>query len=82
VEKNLKESSNRAHNFNQIAAKAGVKIEGQYWTLWPYDGVLIIGADPEQKPLHCLSQLASQGNVRTETMHAFFDKEFDETVGR
>jgi len=80
--KNLKESSNRAHHFDQIAAKAGVKIEGQYWTLGAYDGVLIISADSEQKALRCLSQLASQGNVRTETMQAFIDKEFDEIVGR
>jgi uncharacterized protein with GYD domain len=80
--KNLKESSNRAHSFDQIAVKAGVKIEGQYWTMGAYDGVLIISADSEQKALHCLSQLASQGNVRTETMKAFIDKEFDEIVGK
>jgi uncharacterized protein with GYD domain len=79
--KSLKESSTRAHNFDQIAAKAGVKIEGQYWTMGAYDGVLIISADSEQKALRCLSQLVSQGNVRTETMQAFVDKEFDELVG-
>ena len=78
--KKLKESTDRAHNFDQIAAKAGVKIEGQYWTLGACDGVLILSADSHQKVLHCLSQLASQGNVRTETMQAFIDKEFDEIV--
>ena len=80
--KDLKKSTNRAHNFDKIAAKAGVKIEGQFWTLGAYDGVLIISADSEQKALHCLSQLAANGNVRTETMKAFIDKEFDEIVGR
>jgi len=80
--KNLTKSTNRAHNFDKIAAKAGVKIEGQYWTLGAYDGVLIISADSEQKALKCLSQLASQGNVRTETMQTFIDKDFDEIVGR
>ena len=59
-----------------------VKIEGQYWTLGAYDGVLIISADSEQKALQCLSQLASKGNVRTETMQAFIDQEFDEILGR
>ena len=82
VAKNLTKSTNRAHNFDKIAAKAGVKIEGQYWTLGAYDGVLIISADSEQKALKCLSQLASQGNVRTETMQTFIDKDFDEIVGR
>jgi uncharacterized protein with GYD domain len=79
--KNLKKSTNRAHTFDKIAAQAGVKIEGQYWTLGAYDGVLILEADSEQKVLRCLSQLAAQGNVRTETMQAFIDKEFDGIVG-
>jgi uncharacterized protein with GYD domain len=79
--KNLKQSTNRAHTFDKIAAQSGVKIEGQYWSLGAYDGVLILSADSEKKVLQCLSQLASQGNVRTETMQAFIDKEFDEIVG-
>jgi uncharacterized protein with GYD domain len=80
--KDLKGSTNRAHTFDKIAAKAGVKIAGQYWTLGSYDGVLILSADSEAKVLRCLSQLASQGKVRTETMQAFIDKEFDEIVGK
>jgi len=75
--KQLKNSTARAHNFDKIAAKAGVKIEGQYWTLGSFDGVLILSADSEQKILHCLSALTAQGNVRTETMQAFTDKDFD-----
>ena len=80
--KNLKRSTHRAHNFDKIAARAGVKIEGQYWTLGTYDGVLIISADSQPKALRCLGLLASQGNVRTETMQAFIDKEFDQIVGK
>jgi uncharacterized protein with GYD domain len=80
--KNLKNSTNRAHNFDKIAEKEGVKIEGQYWTLGSYDGVLIINADSEQKALQCLGKLAMEGNVRTQTMQAFIDKEFDEIIGR
>jgi uncharacterized protein with GYD domain len=79
--KNIKKSTNRAHEFDAVAAKAGVKIEGQYWTIGAHDGVLIITADSEEKALHCLAELASQGNVRTETMQAFVDKEFDRIVG-
>jgi len=80
--KELKTSTNRAHSFDKTAAKAGVKIEGQYWTLGAYDGVLILSADSETKVLRCLSQLASQGKVRTETMQAFIDKEFERIVGK
>ena len=80
--KNIQTSTDRPHNFDKIAAKAGVKIEGQYWTMGACDGVLIISADSEEKALQCLAQLTKQGNVRSETMSAFIDKEFDEIVGR
>ena len=79
--KNIKKSTNRAHTFDKLAEKSGVRIEGQYWTLGAYDGVLIISADSEEKALRCLLDLASQGNVRTETMQAFNDKGFDGIVG-
>lgn len=78
--KNLKKSTARAHAFDAAAVKAGVKIEGQYWTMGAYDGVLIISADDERKALHCLAELGAAGAIRTETMLAFDDKEFDAIV--
>jgi uncharacterized protein with GYD domain len=47
-----------------------------------YDGVLILSADDENKILHCLTELAARGNVHTETMRAFTDKEFVAIAGR
>ncbi len=73
----IKESTARAHAFDDIAAKSGVQVEGQFWTMGSYDGVLILTADSEHKILHLLAELASRGNVRTTTMQAFTDKEFD-----
>jgi uncharacterized protein with GYD domain len=78
--KEIKKSTQRAHSFNKAAAKAGVKIEGQYWTLGDYDGVLILSADKEQKALHCLAELVNYGAVSTQTMSAFTDKEFEAIV--
>ena len=80
--KNIKKSTTRAHAFDKAAARAGVKIEGQYWTMGAYDGVLIISADDERKALHCLTELASSGNVSTETLPAFVYREFDAIVGK
>jgi uncharacterized protein with GYD domain len=79
--KDISKSIQRAHEFGKVAAEAGVTIECQYWTLGAYDGVLIISAASEEKALRCLAKLASQGNVRTETLQAFTDKGFDEIVG-
>lgn len=77
----IKESPQRAQHFNALAEKAGVKIEGQYWTLGAYDGVLIIGADAPQKAQRLLLELAAAGNVRTETMEAFTASTFAAMVG-
>jgi len=80
--KNIKKSTDRAHSFDKLATRARVKVEGQYWTMGKYDGVLILSADSETKVLHLLSLLASLGNVRTATMQAFSDKEFDTILGK
>ena len=66
-----------AHAFDKAAQKAGVRIEGQYWTLGAYDGVLVLSADKPEKVLQCLTGLAVAGYVKTETLPAFTDKEFD-----
>jgi uncharacterized protein with GYD domain len=76
----IKESPKRAHHFNAMAKKAGVEVAAQYWTIGAYDGVLIIRAGTEKKALHMLTMLAAAGNVRTETMQAFTDKEFAKIV--
>ena len=78
---NIKKSTARAHQFDKQAEKAGVTIEGQYWTIGHYDGVLILKADDEGKALHWLAELAALGNVRTETLQAFVDNEFERIVG-
>ena len=80
--KSINKSTARARAFANAAARAGVKVEGQYWTMGAYDGVLIITADNERKALHCLTELASSGNVSTETLPAFVDREFDAIVGK
>ncbi len=80
--KHVKQSTARAHAFDQLAAKAGVQVEGQYWTMGQCDGVLILCAESEKKILHLLTELAALGNVRTRTMQAFVDKEFDEIISR
>ena len=63
-----------------VAAKAGVKVEGQYWTVGAYDGVLILSAEKESDALRLLVALAAAGNVETETMQALTAPEFEALV--
>ena len=80
--KTVNKSTSRAAAFSEAAAKAGVKIEAQYWTTGAYDGVLLLSADNETRALQCLAALAAAGNVRTETLRAFDAKEFEGIVQR
>ena len=74
--KNLGNSTARAAAFRDAAAKAGIKVEAQYWTTGRYDGALIFSADNEANALRCLSALAAAGNVRSETLRALDAAEF------
>jgi len=78
----IKKSTARAREFNSAAAKAGVKIEAQYWTVGRFDGVLILSAANEQAALRVLAELGTLGNVRTQSLQAFTDQEFDAIVGK
>jgi uncharacterized protein with GYD domain len=80
--RNIKKSTSRARTFDKLAVAADVKVEGQFWTIGRYDGVLIVSASDEKKVLHLLTSLAALGHVRTETLQAFVDTEFDAIVGR
>ena len=80
--KNVRKSTTRAHQFDKLAATSDVKVEGQYWTMGRFDGVLILNASNQQKILNLLAGLASLGNVRTETLQAFDDAEFEAITGK
>jgi uncharacterized protein with GYD domain len=78
----IKKSTARAHDFNAAAAKAGVKVEAQYWTVGRFDGVVILSGPSEQSVLRVLADLASLGNVRTQSLQAFSDQEFEAILGK
>jgi len=43
---------------------------------------LVISAPKQEQALHCIALLSAAGFVRTETMPAFTDVEFDGIVGK
>ena len=80
--KNLSKSTSRAAAFKEAASKAGVRVEAQYWTVGACDGVLMISAEDEKKALSCLASLSVTGNVRTETLRALDENEFQAIAGK
>jgi uncharacterized protein with GYD domain len=70
----------RARAFAEAAATGGVKVEAQYWTVGSYDSAVVLSADSERKVQHALTELAAAGDVRSETLQAFDEKEFEAIV--
>ena len=78
--RNIRKSAARALAFKRDAAKRGVTVELQLWTAGSQDGVLVLNGE-EKAVLGCLAQLASLGNVRTESLRAFTADEFKSITG-
>lgn len=80
--RNVKDTTKRADAFKEMAQRAGVTIRDVYWTLGQYD-IVAIGETPDDEAATALSlSLASQGNVRTQTLRAFSRNEMDAIIGR
>ncbi len=80
--RNVKDTSNRADAFRNMAQKAGVTVKEQYWTLGSHDIVAVVEA-PDDIAVTALGlSVGALGNVRTETLRAFSKAEMATIVGK
>jgi uncharacterized protein with GYD domain len=78
----FKDSPSRADAGKEEMAKLGVTMKDIYWTVGPYDVVLVCDSPDEESMTAALLRLGSAGNVRTTTLRAFTREEFDRVAGR
>jgi uncharacterized protein with GYD domain len=78
----IADTGKRANAFKSVAKKMGAKVNGLYWTLGPFDGLVVLEAPDDQTVTALMLQLASQGNVQTQTARAFEANEMQEILGR
>jgi uncharacterized protein with GYD domain len=78
----IADTTKRANAFQNAAKKVGVKVNGLYWTLGPFDGLVVLDAPDESTVTALMLQLASQGNVQTQTARAFEANEMQDILGR
>jgi uncharacterized protein with GYD domain len=81
-EEHVQDSVARALRFRDEAARFGVEVRGQYWTLGECDGVLILDAPDAATVTALLQRLTSAGAVRTRTMQAFEAEEMSAILER
>jgi uncharacterized protein with GYD domain len=77
----IRESGKRAAAFKATAKKMGVKILGTYWTLGPFDTVILFEAPDDETATAAMLRLSAQGNVTTTTARAFAADEIEKVVG-
>jgi len=79
---NIKQTTERADRFKEIAAQFGISVKDIYWLTGDYDVVNIVEA-PDDKALQALLvRVGSWGNVRTTTFRAFAKNEMDSILAK
>lgn len=73
--KTVKDSVKRYQAAKAAAAKNGVTFKDAYWLQGKYDLVVIVESADEAAATMLGLTVASQGNVRTQTMRAFTESE-------
>jgi uncharacterized protein with GYD domain len=77
---NVKDTVKRAQEIRQAVEGAGGRFIGIWWTQGQYDTVTIVEAPDEEAGMRLLLASGQQGNVRTETLHAFSEEEMARIV--
>ena len=68
--RNIKDSPKRYEAFKAAAEAAGVSIKSVHWTTGAYD-IVVVSEGPEDAVMTLALNLASLGNVRTQTLRGF-----------
>jgi uncharacterized protein with GYD domain len=76
----VQDTCQRAAAFKAAARKLGCKVVDVYWTLGPFDGVMIFDAPDAETATALMLRLSSQGNVRTQTARAFTAPEMEKIL--
>ena len=78
--RNVKETTQRAKNFREMAELAGLKVRELLWTMGRYDLVLVVDAPDDKTMSRVALRLGMLGNAKTETLKAFSAQDMDEIL--
>ena len=76
----IQETTQRAAAFKTASKKLGVKVVDQYWSLGPFDGLMIFDAPDSQVASAAMLQLAALGNVQTQTTEVYSAGEMESVL--
>ena len=74
------DTTKRAAAFKTAAKSMGIKVIGQFWTLGPFDGLIVFEAPDDQTATAAMLRLGSRDFVHTSTCRAFNAAEMDKIL--
>lgn len=78
----IKDDPNRVKSAARIAEREGIKVLAEWWTMGPYDAVMIAEAPDDETINRFLLGAGRQGNIRTLTLRAFTPDEIGRIIER
>jgi uncharacterized protein with GYD domain len=80
--RNFRDSTKRAEAATQEAQRLGGQVHHCYWTIGPYDLVLVYDCPDDETATAFALSVSSQGNVRTTTMRAYDADQMTQIVSK
>jgi uncharacterized protein with GYD domain len=80
--RNVRDTLQRSQRAEEEAQKHGARIEQVYYTVGPYDIVVIVEAPDDESVSALFLELGSAGNVRTTTLRAYSREEMSGIIER
>jgi uncharacterized protein with GYD domain len=77
----VKDSPKRLDDGRKAFKKAGAEIKDVYLTMGRYDLVCVIEARDDESYARAMLELASGGNITTETLKAFSEDQYRKIIG-
>jgi uncharacterized protein with GYD domain len=78
----IKDDLDRVRAASRIGKEEGIKILAEWWTMGPYDAIMIAEAPDDATMNRFLLGAGRQGNIRTNTMRAFTQDEIADIIAR
>ena len=78
----VKDTLDRADRFAALGEKYGARLVQTYWTVGPYDIVVVLEAPDDESLSAFLLETGSLGNIRTTTLRAFEREEMARIIER
>ena len=80
--KNIKATADRADAFKTAAARMGVTVKNIFWTLGPYDTMIVFDAPNDETATALMLHLGSSGNLHTQTVRAYEAAEIEQILAK